>query len=81
MREDYSEQDDTTSRKTVMVIELFGGPFDGVIDEVQGGWPVPDQFWLHSEDQKELHRYKTNQDRCTATYVRTELIGNNSTKP
>jgi len=63
-----------------MVLELIGGPLDGVIHElpmIRGleTCPMPAQFALPNEEKTERHWYKTNLvDRKTANYLFTEQI-------
>jgi len=55
-----------------MIIELLDGPMAGVVHEVAGGFPVPDQFALPDDNGLELYWYITCDDCRTASFDRTE---------
>lgn len=54
-------------------VELFGGPFDGVIHEIECGWPVPGGIGLPMDGDKSLlYWYKVRPNLEEADFVRTE---------
>jgi len=59
-------------------VELFGGPFDGVIHEIMFPWSVPGAIGLPYDDGM-LYWYKTRENLEEADYVRRELRSQNDT--
>ena len=57
-----------------MVLELIGGPLDGVIHELHKGFPPPDRFGLTNEDGNERYWYLSAADKRTAIFVCTEQL-------
>lgn len=55
------------------ILELIGGPLDGVIHEVDGEWPVPDALALCSKgDLTVRHWYLTDENLLLAFYCKSE---------
>lgn len=54
-------------------VELFGGALDGVIHEIEPGWPVPGALGLTMGDDKSvLYWYKVRPNLEEADYVNFE---------
>lgn len=58
-----------------MIIELHGGPLDGVIHEVQAGFPPPDRLALPDPNGNLRHWYQTREDRAAADFISSEEVG------
>jgi hypothetical protein len=54
-----------------MILELLGGPLNGVIHEIHDGFLIPDALAL--PDEGKLHWYVTGEDQQTATYHHSEI--------
>ena len=52
-------------------VELFGGPFDGIIHEIEFGWPVPQGIGIPYDDGM-IYWYRTRENMEEADYVRNE---------
>lgn len=56
-----------------MVVELVGGPLDGVIHELHGTI-VPESFGLLNTERTELHWYMVESNKTHATYAETVKV-------
>jgi hypothetical protein len=52
-------------------VELFGGPFDGIIHEIEYGYLVPQGIGILYDDGM-IYWYKTRETLEEADYVRRE---------
>jgi hypothetical protein len=58
------------------VLELIGGPLDGLIHEVAGDWPVPNALGLCPDnDDTVRHWYVTDEKQEKATFHHSEGTG------